>query len=97
MHNAGGGGWRLGEALREALGGLPLSPGPAWDEHLARLGPLLEGALGELGSLGRRRGPSREERATQEALRALLAASKASEDRAARAGGDVPPGTRAPR
>ena len=83
--------------MASALAQMPLMPGPAQDGHLARLRPLLEGALGELGSLGRRRGLSREERATQEALRALLAASKASEDRAARAGGDVPPGTRAPR
>lgn len=94
----GGGGWEPGGALREALGGLPLSPGPARDEHLARLRPLLEGALGELGRMGRGGGGlSREERATEEALRALLVASKASEDRAPRTGGDVPPGTRAPR
>ena len=93
-------------ALREALGGLPLLPGPARDEHLARLRPLLEGALGELGRLGRRGGGlSRGERATEEALGKVLAASKAAEDRATRratrraprAGGDVPPGTRAPR
>ena len=91
---AAGGGWELGGALRGALGGLPLSSGPAQDEHLARLRPLLEG---ELGNLGRRGGLSREERATQVALRALLDASKAAEDRAARAGVDVPPGTREPR
>ena len=80
---AAGDGWEPGGALRGALGGLPLSPGSAQDEHLARLRPLLEGALE---SLGRRGGLSRDERATQEALRALLDASKAAEDRAARAG-----------
>ena len=90
-------GWEPGASPRQAPGGLPLSPGPGRDGHLAGLVPHLEGALGELGRLGRRGRLSREERATEEALRALLVASKASEDRAPRAGGDVPPGTRAPR
>jgi hypothetical protein len=101
LREAREGGWEPGGALREALGGLPLSPGPDRDEHLAQLRPLLEGALGELGRLGRRGGLSREERAMEEALGKILAASKAPEERAprraTRAGGDVPPGTRAPR
>ena len=68
--------WEPSEALREALGGMPLVPGPAdrgW--HLAQLGPLLEGALGELGRLERRGGLSPHERARKEALEGLLAAS----------------------
>ena len=95
MHNAREGEWEPGGALREFLEGMPLQPGPKWDDHLARLRPLLEGALEELRRPGRRRGLYREERATEEALRTLLAASKASESRSPRVGGDVPPGTRA--
>lgn len=91
------GGWEPSGALREAIGGLPLSPGTDRGEHLAQLRPLLEEALGELGRLGQRGGLSREERAMEEALGKILAASKAPEDRATRAGGDVPPGTRAAR
>ena len=97
MHNAREGEWEPGGAIREALGGMPLSPGPYLDEHLARLGPLLEEALEELRRPRRRGGLSRQERATEEALRALLAASKAPEGRTPRTGEDVPPGTRAPR
>jgi hypothetical protein len=97
MHNAREGEWEPGGALRKALGGMPLLPGPYLNEHLARLRPLLEETLEELRRPGRREGLSRQERATEEALRALLAASKASEGRPPRAGGDVPPGTRAPR
>ena len=70
---AGGGSREPGGDLREALGGLPLSPGPAQDEHLARLRPLLERELGELGRLGRRRGLSERERTRAEALGILLA------------------------
>lgn len=58
---------------------MPLSPGPAQDGHLARLGPLLEGALGELERLERGRGLSPDERARAEALGELLAASGANE------------------
>ena len=71
--------WEPGEALREALGGMPLLPGPDRDGHLARLGPLLEGALGELGRLERRRGLFPEERVGKEALEKLLAASAGAE------------------
>ena len=64
--------------MREALGGMPLSPGPDRDARLARLGPLVEEALGELGRLERRGGLSRNERAMQEALGELLGASRAA-------------------
>ena len=77
MHNAREDEWELGEDLREALEAMPLSPGPAWDEHLARLGPLVEEALGDLGRLGRRRGLSDRELARKEALEGLLAADRA--------------------
>ena len=54
---------------------MPLLPGPTQDGHLARLGPLLEAALGELGRLERRGGLSRDERVRKEAVEQLLAAS----------------------
>ena len=54
---------------------MPLLPGPAQDRHLARLGPLLEAALGELRRLERRGGLSHDERARAEALEKLLAVS----------------------
>jgi hypothetical protein len=68
--------WEAPGSLREALEGLPLSPGLAWDGHLAGLVPYLEGALGELGYLERQRGLSDGERVMEEALRVLLAAAK---------------------
>jgi hypothetical protein len=71
--------WELSGALREALEGMPLSPGPDRDAHLARLGPLLEEALGELERLERRGGLSPDERVMKGALEELLAASGAAE------------------
>ena len=76
MHDAHEVEWEMGEALREALEGMPLQPGPDRDEHLARLVPLVRG---ELGRLERQRGLSDGERANAEALRVLLAASKGTE------------------
>jgi hypothetical protein len=69
--------WEPGEALRSALEGLPLRPGPIQDGHLARLWPLVEEALGELGHLERERGLSDGELARKEALGELLAAARA--------------------
>ena len=69
--------WDLGEALRETVEGMPLWPGPARDEHLARLGPLVEGALEELGRLERERGLSDGELSRKEALEELLDAARA--------------------
>ena len=77
MQEAREGEWELGGALREALEGIPLLPGPDRDGHLARLRPLLEAALGELGRLERRGGLSRNERVRKEALEELLEASGA--------------------
>ena len=67
--------WEPGEALRNGLGRMPLLPGPDRDGHLARLGPLLREALGDLGRLERRGGLSPDERVMREALEGLLAAS----------------------
>ena len=69
--------WDLGVDLRETLEGMPLWPGPARDGHLARLGPLVEEALGELGRFERSRGLSDGELARKEALEGLLAAVRA--------------------
>ena len=69
--------WELSGTLKGALEGMPLSPGPEWDARLARLGPLAEEALGELGRLERQRGLSEGELAQKEALGGLLAASRA--------------------
>ena len=69
--------WDLGEALRKTLEWMPLWPGPARDKHLARLGPLVEGALGDLGRLERSRGLSDGELARKEALEGLLVATRA--------------------
>ena len=69
--------WDLGEALRRALEGMPLWPGPARDGHLAQLGPLVEGALGELEHLERRRDLSDGELARKEAREGLLVATRA--------------------
>jgi hypothetical protein len=71
--------WEPGAALASALEQIPLMPGPAQDGHLAGLRPLLEGALGEIGRLERRRGLSPDERARAEALEELLAASGTNE------------------
>ena len=67
----------MGGALRRALEGMPLQPGPARDGHLARLGPLVEEALGELARLERQRGLSDGELARKEALGELLASARA--------------------
>ena len=71
--------WEPGGALREALEGLPLGAGPDRGadlaEHLARLRPHAEEALGALGFLERRRDLSDAERTRAEALRRLLAAA----------------------
>ena len=77
MQNVREDGWEPDGALREALEGMPLRPGPVQDGHLARLGPLAEEALGELGRLERQRGLSEGELARKEALGGLLAASRA--------------------
>ena len=69
--------WDLGEALKRALECMPLWPGPARDKHLARLGPLVEGALGELEHLQRERDLSDGELARKEALEGLLVATRA--------------------
>jgi hypothetical protein len=71
--------WEPGAALASALEQMPLMPGPAQDGHLAGLRPLLEGALGKIGRLERRRDLSPDERARVEALEELLAASGANE------------------
>ena len=75
--NAHEDGWELGGALRETLEGMPLWPVPARDGRLARLGPLVEEALAELGRLERQRGLSDGELAQKESLEGLLAASRA--------------------
>jgi hypothetical protein len=63
----------------------------------ARRPRVFGGVEGMHNAPGAAQGALPRERATEEALRTLLAASKASESRTPRAGGDVPPGTRAPR
>jgi hypothetical protein len=77
LHNVREDEWDMGVALRRTLEGMPLQPGPERDGHLARLGPLVEEALGELGHLERRRGLSDGELARKEALGGLLAAARA--------------------
>jgi hypothetical protein len=75
--NAHEDGWELGGALRETLEGMPLRPRPAREGRLARLGPLVEEALAELGRLERQRGLSDGELAQKESLEGLLDASRA--------------------
>jgi hypothetical protein len=71
--------WDMGVALRRSLEGMPLQPGPERDGHLARLGPLLGAAFGELERLERRGGLSPGERVRKEALEGLLEASGTDE------------------
>ncbi len=65
--------WEPGAALTGALEGLSLLPATHRDLDLARLGPHLEEALGELADLERQRGLSGRERIREEALGILLA------------------------
>ena len=64
--------WEPGAALTGALEGLSLLPATHRDGDLARLGPHLEEALGELADLEWRRGLSGRDRIREEALRMLL-------------------------
>ncbi len=65
--------WQPSEALMRALEEASLLPGVTLDGDLAGLKPHLEGALGALGRLGRRRDLSETEKMREEALRMLLA------------------------
>jgi hypothetical protein len=71
--------WEPGASLTGALEGLSLLPGAHRDVELARLGPHLEEALGELADLEWRRGLSERERTREEALRMLLASIERDE------------------
>ena len=71
--------WEPGASLTGALEGLSLLPATHRDGDLARLGPHLEEALGELADLEWRRGLSGRERTREEALRMLLASIERAE------------------
>ena len=71
--------WEPGAALTGALEGLSLLPVTHRDGDLAKLGPYLEEALGELADLEWQRGLSGRERTREEALRMLLASIERAE------------------
>ncbi len=71
--------WEPNAALTGALEGLSLLPATHRDVDLARLGPHLEEALGELADLEWRRGLSGRERIREGALKMLLASIELAE------------------
>ncbi len=72
--------WEPGAALVGALGGLPLQFGAGHSENLVELRSHLEGALGELKHLERRRILSEREKTRREALGTLLASIGRAEE-----------------
>jgi hypothetical protein len=64
--------WEPSEALRTALGDMPLSPAADRNEELVNLKPHLEEALGTLERLKHQRGHSEREKTRAGVLRMLL-------------------------